>query len=263
MNSRNNSKIKKLAESIALLYEDEATPLEKIIEDEDLDVFYDNYERNTFDGMTVYDEGYFYIHINIDRGNIMGSDRGRFTLAHELGHYYIENHRIGLKKGLLKPHPSICNNEQYYLIEREADYFASCLLMPELRFCKDINNRKFEFSIIEDLRYKYKVSRTACLLRFADIGNQPIMVLYAENNRIKWKYNSKDFPFKYFIYDDLVPKHTVMEDYFKGHKDDIFKTEVINAIECFKYVKEEDIGRHFYEHCISYKNKALSVFWED
>ena len=67
--------------------------------------------------------------LNIDKHNRPGSDRGRFTLAHELGHYFIDAHRIGLKNGLLEPHPSLTNRKQFTTIEREADYFASCLLL--------------------------------------------------------------------------------------------------------------------------------------
>ena len=123
---KNRLKIRKLAEYIALQFDEKITPLEKIVADENLDVFYDNYESNTFDGMTIYDNGEFYIHINTYNGNRADTDRGRFTLAHELGHYFIDTHRIGLKNGLLEPHPSLTNKAQYFSIEREADYFAAC-----------------------------------------------------------------------------------------------------------------------------------------
>ncbi len=262
---RNNSpRVKRLAEYIALQYEEKITPLEKIVLEEELEVFYDNYESNTFDGMTIYDDGRFYIHLNIDKHNRPDSDRGRFTLAHELGHYFIDAHRIGLKNGLLEPHPSLTNQKQFVAIEREADYFASCLLMPESRFRTDIGNKKFNFSLIDFLREKYKVSRTACALRFADVGNHPIMVVYSENNTIRWAHSSEDFPFKWLLNDNIVPQNTVMGDYFnKNHVADIFKTEQVWAIDCFKYVRDEDLQRKFYEHCITYKNSALSIFWED
>lgn len=39
--------------------------------------------------MTIYDNGKFYIHINTYNGNRVDTDRGRFTLAHELGHYLL------------------------------------------------------------------------------------------------------------------------------------------------------------------------------
>lgn len=261
---KNRLKIRKLAEYIALQFDEKITPLEKIVADENLDVFYDNYESNTFDGMTIYDNGKFYIHINTYNGNRADTDRGRFTLAHELGHYFIDTHRIGLKNGLLEPHPSLTNKAQYFSIEREADYFAACLLMPEERFRKDIGNKKFGIEVIDYLRAEYKISRTARALRFADIGNYPLLIVYAENNIIRWSYSSEDFPFKWMINDKIVPRNTVMGDYFNNnHVAEVFRTEQVWAIDCFKYVKDEDLQRKFYEHCITHKNSALSLFWED
>lgn len=261
---KNNSIIKELAESIASFYDNKITPLDEIVKYEELSVYCDSYEINTFDGMTIYDNGEFYIHLNIDKGNKLDSERGRFTLAHELGHYYIDSHRIGLKKGLLNPHASFTNKSQHHIIEREADYFASCLLMPEAKFKKDVERKKFGIDVIDFLKNEYKVSRTACALRFADVGNHPIMVIYAEDNKIKWKYCSDDFPYKYLLYDRNVPKNTVMGEYFNNKNiEDAYKTEQIWAIDCFNYVRDEDTNRKFYECCITYQNKALSIIWED
>lgn len=165
---------------------------------------------------------------------------------------------------MLEPHPSLTNKAQYFSIEREADYFAACLLMPEERFRKDIGNKKFGIKVIDYLRSEYKISRTACALRFADIGNYPLLIVYAENNIIRWSYSSEDFPFKWMINDKIVPRNTVMGDYFNNnHIAEVFRTEQVWAIDCFKYVKDEDRQRKFYEHCITHKNSALSLFWED
>lgn len=255
--------IKELAEFIALEYDNKITPLNEIINDEELDVFYDSYEKNTFDGMTIYDKGEFFIHINTDMGNYKDSDKGRFTLAHELGHYFIDKHRVGLMKGILKPHPSTTNRAQFFEIERQADFFAGCLLMPEIRFKKDIYKKKFSHKLLDFLRKEYKVSRTACAIRFADIGNHPIMIVFAEENNVKWKYFSDEFPYKYLLYEKKVPENSVMGDYFAGNNSDIFKTEKVWAIDCFNYVHEDDIQKQFYEYCITHKNLALSIFWED
>jgi Zn-dependent peptidase ImmA (M78 family) len=110
------SHIKELAEYIALQYNEKLTPVDKIAEDEGLELFYDGYENGTFDGMTVYLNRKFYIHLNVDSGNKKDSTRGRFTLAHELGHYFIDAHRVGLQKGILVPHYSNTNKKQVLLI---------------------------------------------------------------------------------------------------------------------------------------------------
>ena len=257
------SKIKKLAEFIALQYDEKVTPLEKIVEAEGLRVYFDNYEKGTFDGMTIYEKERFYIHINIDNGNRIDSARGRFTLAHELGHYIIDTHRIGLMMGLLEPHHSTTNQKQFYEIEREADYFASCLLMPEERFKKDIYRKKFCFDLINSLSKEYNVSITACAFRFAQIGSHPIMIIYAESGIIKWVYNSDDFPYRYLLNNKKISDSFVMGEYFNNTATEISKTAQIWAIDCFDYVKSEDSNKKFYEHCITHKNFALSIIWEE
>src|SRR5690606_11048296 len=151
INNTPSHHIKELAEYIALQYKEKITPVSQIAAHEGLEVFYDAYDKGTFDGMTVYSNDQFYIHLNTDNSNREDTERGRFTLAHELGHYFIDAHRIGLKRGVLKPHPTLINKKRFNSIEREADYFASCLLMPEIRFKQDVFKKKFSFQLIDNL----------------------------------------------------------------------------------------------------------------
>jgi Zn-dependent peptidase ImmA (M78 family) len=253
-------KIKYLAESIAQEFKDIITPLELITAEEGLELFYDSY-GDSFDGMTIYDNSQFFIHINTFRGNRQNTARSRFTIAHELGHYFIDNHRIGLKEGLLTPHQSKNNENSNFRIEREADYFASCLLMPEVKFIKFILRKKFDFSLIKTLSEIFKTSITATAIRFADIGNHPLMVVYGVNGKIKWKWCSEDFPFKYLLYNDMIPIDSVMGDYFANNREPN-GTEDIWPIDWFNYVKDDDLHRKFKEHCIIHKNQALSIIWE-
>lgn len=252
--------IKHLAESIALESPNLITPLELILEEEQLDLFYDSY-GDGFDGMTIYDDAQFFIHINTFRGNRPDTPRSRFTIAHELGHYFIDNHRVGLKKGLLSPHPSKNNENTHFRIEREADYFASCLLMPEERFKKLIQRKKFEFSIIKSLAEHFQTSITATAIRFADVGNHPLMIVFGENSKIKWKWSSEDFPFKYLLYNEKIPENSVMGEYFINGRSPN-ESEDVCPIDWFNFVKDHDIQRKFKEHCITHKHLALSIIWE-
>lgn len=38
---------------------------------------------------------------------------------------------------------------------------------------------------LKDSKAEYKVNRTACVFRFADIGNHDIMIIYAENGKVR------------------------------------------------------------------------------
>lgn len=260
INSRKKNQINDLAEFLALEHKETITPINLIADLEELPVFYDDY-GNAFDGTLVYDNG-FYIHLNIALGNKPDKARGRFTLAHELGHYFIDSHRIALKEGLIKPHPSWYNMNKHQIIEREADYFASCILMPESRFRKDCERyRKFSYQVIESLAKQYLVSITACAIRFADIGTHPIMVVYMKDNHIEWKWQSKDFRF-WTLADgkEVVPKDCLAGKYFKtgiGEK----RTEELWGVDWFDGISDDNINVKVFEQMIPYKNKVLSIVW--
>lgn len=269
---KNNRKnvIKRLTESLMEYYTEIPVPLEKIANDEDLQIFYDSYEKNTFDGMTIYDDDHFFIHLNIDKGNTVDSDRGRFTLAHELGHYFIDSHRIGLINGLLEPHPSKFNLKQHAEIEQEANYFASCLLMPESIFQNEIYKYrlkfrgKFSIELIDILKDKFHVSKSACAIRFAEIGNHPIMIVYAINDVIEWIVSNKYFPFKDLLNDKIPPRTMVLGEYYQKGTEDSYKTVSLWAVDCFKDVNiKTDIQRKIYEYCITYRGHGMSILWED
>lgn len=252
--------IKRLAESLALDFSEVVTPIEKILEAEELELFYDSY-GDMFDGMTVYDNSQFYIHVNTFRGNRPETARARFTIAHELGHYFVDNHRIGLKKGLLTPHFSSNNENTSSRIEKEADYFASCFLMPEERFKKFLYRRKFDFALIKEAAAYFNTSITATAIRFAAIGNHPLMIVFGEQGSIRWKWASDDFPYQHLLYTNKIPENSVMGEYFQDGKP-VNGTEEVWAIDWFNYVMNDDTSRKFFEHCIPHKNLALSIIWE-
>lgn len=68
-----------------------------------------------------------YIMINSDISN---EGRRNFTISHELGHYFLCHE---LKNGQIFDSDIFENGSEIDEIEREANYFASCLLMPETK----------------------------------------------------------------------------------------------------------------------------------
>jgi len=242
-----------------------------IAEEEFINVVYDDYGRGTFDGLTMFEPSTdeFYIHINTAQGNTKYNQKGRFTLAHELGHYFLPKHRWGLMREKMKPHGSVNYITDYaaWKIEREADNYASVLLMPKEDFVAYIKGKTFNYQLLESISIRYNVSLSAAALRFIAIGNYPIMILYAINGRIRWAYHSQDFPFYRLRYGnsrgDKVPENTVIGLYFYEHDDsDCKREEVIYAGDCFDTYRVEDNERVFKEWCIPYQDKAFSIFWE-
>lgn len=244
-------------------------PLDQIAADEGIRVIYDDYGEGTFDGMTWYEslQDRFFIHINTRRGNQRDSTKGRFTLAHELGHYFIDHHREAMEKGVMKPHiHRFCPFERNadWKIEREADSFASSLLMPKNEFFNDAKLHVFSGELIQKLASKYKVSFSACALRYMNMNLVPIMLVFAEDGKIKWQMCSDDFPFRRMRYGtDKVPENTVMGDYFYNHDSSCCKqSEIVYARDCFDTYSVEQNDLEFYEYCISYQISAFSVFWQ-
>ncbi|MDD7303674.1 MAG: ImmA/IrrE family metallo-endopeptidase [Prevotellaceae bacterium] len=243
--------------------------MNEIAEDEGLVVIYDDYGKATFDGMTWYepDQDEFFIHMNTARGNTKDNRKGRFTLAHEFGHYFIDHHRHALKSGKMQPHLHryipFGNNEEWE-IEREADDFAAQLLMPLSQFREEFRGHPFSCELLREIADKYQVSFSACALRYISLKLVPVMLVYAEEGKVKWQKRSDDFPFYRLRYGtNKVPENTVMGDYFyNGDTSCSRQPEIVYAEDCFHTYNEEQNRVQFYECCIPYEKCAFSVFWE-
>ena len=221
------------------------------------------YYDDSFDGLIEFRNNKFHIYINVDRLGHAYTERARFTFAHELGHFFIDSHRNSLKLGQSPSHCSFTGFVNNNKAERQADYFASCLLLPEYKIHKDCHKRKFNFSLIQELAKKYQTSISATALRFSAIGNHPIMVVYSKKNEIVWYWSSDDFPYwklrngKY-----KVPEDTVVGEYFNLSRKPK-NTQTVFAMDWFSNVWKSDINREFKEHCLYHDNQVLSIVWEE
>lgn len=82
-------------------------------------------------------------------------NRQRFTVAHELGHYFLHRDQEPFEDGLL-----FRKDNQFNLLERQANEFAALLLMPPLDFSRALNHHP-----IEDVAKIFGVSRQAAEYR--------------------------------------------------------------------------------------------------
>lgn len=241
------------------------TLLDEIVISEELSVYHDHYE-DSFDGMLVYDEKDFHIHVNVDKGNLEKSKRGRFTFAHELGHYFIDEHRIGLMRGILQPHASQHELNRRDLIEEEADYFAGSLLMPENRFRIQSSRKMFSLDTITELSDSFQASILATVLRFTEIGTHEMMAVVSENNRVKWYSRHKDFPqwaFKFKV-GQAIPPTTVAGEFFTKKDSRYTGIEDVSPDDWF-YPKDARGRRTMHEQCYycdSY-GYVISLLWFD
>lgn len=116
-----------------------------------------------FSGMCEkYDSGHYFILINSNNSK----GRQHFTIAHELYHLFIEPN----------PKPHRCNpGVLKFSYEKEADMFASLVLMPEAGLSAIIPNSeldmdKISIATVIKLEQYFSVSRAALLYRLKDVG---------------------------------------------------------------------------------------------
>lgn len=87
--------------------------------------------------------------------------RRRFTVAHELGHYFL--HHKGEELEYLDLRSTVISPE-----EREANQFAADLLMPEKEVKAE--HEKLMFPTVEALARKFDVSKQAMQYRLRSLG---------------------------------------------------------------------------------------------
>jgi IrrE N-terminal-like domain len=134
-----------------------------IISELEIGYSYDDY-GDCFDGLIEHRLGEFHIYCNSRTNEYEESARTRFTLAHELGHYFIDEHRNLLAAGK-NPHGSSTDGQTKFLVEREANYFASNLLMPKSELLKLIGTSRLNLQALLDSGSHFGVSAQSSAIR--------------------------------------------------------------------------------------------------
>lgn len=258
--------LSKFANFIAAEFRDQyVTDLERVASSEDLQVYQDHYE-DSFDGMLVCDDDdYFHVHLNLDRGNAVTAPRGRFTFAHELSHYFIDEHRIPLLTGEVAPHGSLHDFKHNDNVEEEADYFAGCLLMPDQLFREIPKDKRFSINTISQLSSAFNTSLLSTVIRFAEVGTHSICAIVSENNRLKWFTKSTGFPnwpFRCKV-GEALPPTTVAGEYYA--KPDARYTEVQDIDPDDWFYSKWLVKQQLHEQCFysdSYRY-VISLVWFD
>jgi IrrE N-terminal-like domain len=114
----------------------------------------------------------------------------RFTVAHELGHYFLEGHYKHIFADGNSRHESATGYSSDDPYEREADAFAAALLMPEGLFKAACARIAPGFRAIESLAEKCVTSLTATAIRYAVLSDDPIAVVCSKDNRVQFAFLS-------------------------------------------------------------------------
>lgn len=115
----------------------------------------------------------------------------RFTVAHELGHYFLPSHPDKLfprGDGLHESRSGFISNDP---LERQADYFASALLMPAHQFREAVDWAGSGFTAIETLAKNCITSITATAIRYTSFTDEAVAVIVSSGSQIDYCFMSE------------------------------------------------------------------------
>ncbi|MFN0279333.1 MAG: ImmA/IrrE family metallo-endopeptidase [Pyrinomonadaceae bacterium] len=148
---------------------------------------------DAFDGLLEYEAGEFHVYLNQQRLGGIARPRTRFTISHELGHYFIDKHRNGMIAGTLSPPGSFSAYQSDKIIEIEADHFASHLLMPSSLFANKVAKEALGLKAVIQLSEAFGTSRTACGVRYVENEIMPCALFKWSKSGLDWKFLSDGF----------------------------------------------------------------------
>jgi Zn-dependent peptidase ImmA (M78 family) len=254
--------IRELAEAISLETFPNALVLpETIAKNYKITYSYGHYD-DCFDGLLQHRFGKFHIFLNLNKNPDKASGRMRYTFSHELGHYFIDEHRNAIKSGKVKEHPSFNSLVARNPAEKEADYFASCLLMPSKKFKKFCLRKPLSSKLLTEISNNFKTSVSSVVFKYFELSMFPMMIVLSKEGKIDWKMFTVDFKYHFIPAKGApTPPNTAAGEFFlKGRRYD--SEEIVFADDWFtdyNRIKDEQ----FFEKCYYLShNKVLSVLWK-
>jgi hypothetical protein len=118
------------------------------------------------------------------------AERKRFTVAHELGHFVL--HRATQATFNCDKEGVYSGIDTLKKIEREADDFASNLLMPGDMLRERINGKRIDIHLLGDLAKEFGVSLEAMCIRLIKYTEQRAVLVYWDHGFLKYQWPSGD-----------------------------------------------------------------------
>lgn len=113
----------------------------------------------------------------------------RFSVAHELGHYFLDGHidHVLPSDGVHTSEAGFVSADPY---ELEADQFAAGLLMPTPLFRRAISNYEASLSAIEEIASLCKTSLTATAIRYAQLSEDAVAIVVSTGTKVEYAHLS-------------------------------------------------------------------------
>lgn len=109
----------------------------------------------------------------------------RFSIAHELGHYFLEGHpeAVFRNREVHESRAGFGSGDQF---ELEADHFAAGLLMPSHLFASAAGRYPDGLEAIEGLAMECRTSLTASAIRYAELTEAAVAVILSHGSTVDY-----------------------------------------------------------------------------
>lgn len=115
-----------------------------------------------------------------------------FSIAHELGHYFLPGHPDEILAGG-GAHMSRANFTENSSIELEADHFASGMLLPSTLTRKFLGNNQVGLVGIMGLASTAECSITAAAIRAAECSPYPMAIVVSKGDKVAYAFLTDSF----------------------------------------------------------------------
>lgn len=119
--------------------------------------------------------------------------RVRFSIGHELGHFYIPRHRGHLLRG--ESHNSVTDFRSRDPFEVEADTFSSALLMPHELYAAKLKELGLKNCNLNDFcrlsENAFHTSLTSTVRRYVEFDWEECSMIISEAGHVKWAKHSE------------------------------------------------------------------------
>ena len=138
----------------------------------------------------------------------------RFSIAHELGHYFIDGHldQIPFDDNMHRSRAGFVSNNYY---EREADHFAAGLLMPITPVRRVIHKSPSGLGGIQAVQQETNASLTAAAIRYVGLTDEAVAIIISSNRIVDYCFMSETMRslegIDWLYKGTLVPSDTITE----------------------------------------------------
>ena len=187
--------------------------------------------------------------------------RKRFSIGHELGHFLMHrNEKIEFN----------CNyrdmNEWFgrqaaEKREAEANEFSAELLMPSKLFLSEIKNKLPNFSLIEELTEKFQTSLATTAIRYAQMTDEAVAIVFYNKYGIKFHIRSEGFARQgYFINKGPISKETLAFDVVAGQRVDAMMSVGVDSWFEVKPWNQDELIKEQTRYS-SGLDRGISILW--